>query len=195
MNLVSGDHYAAMCKGARVLEADSFGEKVLLLTDGTMIKLFRRKRWLSSAAWYPYAQRFADNAASLEQRGVPVPEVLAVFRVPAIERDAVHYRPLAGCTLRELRRAVLDQASEDQLRQGLARFVVYLHDNGIYFRSLHLGNVIYTPDQRFGLIDLADARLYPRPLRQFERLRNLRRLEANPDEKEWVAPVRAAIVG
>jgi len=191
---LSTEEYVAMRQGARVLEADSFGEKVLLLTDGTMLKLFRRKRWLSSAAWYPYAQRFADNAASLRQLGIPVPEVIHVVRIPSIARDAVHYRPLPGRTLRELRRGYLDAACEQRLREGLARFVVSLHERGVYFRSLHLGNVIYTPDCRFGLIDIADARLYRRPLRKHERLRNLRRLEATADEKEWVALVRAALV-
>jgi hypothetical protein len=57
------DDYLAMRAGATVLEADGFGDKVLRLADGTMLKLFRRKRLFSSAAWYPYAQRFADNAS------------------------------------------------------------------------------------------------------------------------------------
>jgi hypothetical protein len=57
------DHtaYLNMRDGAEVLEADRHGDKVLRLTDGTMLKLFRRKRVLSSALWAPYAQRFADN--------------------------------------------------------------------------------------------------------------------------------------
>ena len=54
--------YESLRAGATVLEADKHGDKVLRLPDGNFVKLFRRKRLISSAALYPYAQRFADNA-------------------------------------------------------------------------------------------------------------------------------------
>ena len=57
--------YLALRADARVLEYDRHGDKVLQLADGSYLKLFRRKRLLSSAAWYPYAKRFADNALAL----------------------------------------------------------------------------------------------------------------------------------
>lgn len=186
MKILGQDDYLTMRAEARVLEADSFGDKVLLLADGTMLKFFRRKRWLSSAAWYPYAQRFADNAASLRQRDIRVPEVIDVFRIPSIKRDAVHYHPLVGSTLRELRRQALEPAVEQQLKEGFTRFLVGLHERGVYFRSLHLGNVVYTPDRQFGLIDIADVRISDGPLRKYQRARNLRRLQAMPEESEWV---------
>lgn len=61
LEIVENDAYMKLRSGAEIIEADRFGEKVLTLADGSMLKLFRRKRLLSSAAWYPYAQRFADN--------------------------------------------------------------------------------------------------------------------------------------
>lgn len=90
MKTVENDVYVKMCLGAEIIEADRLGEKVLRLADGSMLKLFRRKRLLSSAAWYPYAQRFADNCEALARCGVPSPEVIAVFRLPSVDRDAVH---------------------------------------------------------------------------------------------------------
>ena len=144
MKKLDNDAFVNMRSGASVLEADSYGDKVLLLTDGTIVKLFRRKRWLSSAAWYPYAKRFADNAASLHRLGIRVPEILDLFRIPSIERDAVRYQPLPGRTLREIRREPLDAGIEQELKEAFTRFVVRLHDSGVYFRSLHLGNVVYT---------------------------------------------------
>ena len=39
--------YLALRENATVLEADGSGDKVLLLEDGTIIKLFRRKRLIS----------------------------------------------------------------------------------------------------------------------------------------------------
>lgn len=178
--------YLALRGGAEVLEADRLGDKVLRLPDGTFVKLFRRKRLLSSAAWSPYAQRFADNAAALARLGVPCPRVIAVWRVAAIARDAVHYHPLAGETLRTLIRDGLDPARERWLRQAFTAFVRRLHDMGIYFRSLHLGNVVLTPDDTLGLIDISDVRLHRRPLSHFWRARNLRRMQDMDDERDWL---------
>ena len=42
-----------MIVGAKVLEADSYGAKVYMLQDGKILKLFRRKRWFSSALLRP----------------------------------------------------------------------------------------------------------------------------------------------
>ncbi|MDS4014681.1 MAG: toluene tolerance protein [Candidatus Accumulibacter sp.] len=180
------DAFLALRAGATVIEADSFGEKVLLLVDGSMLKLFRRKRLLSSAAWYPYAERFADNASALRQRGIPVPEVIDVFRIPSIGRDAVHYHPLPGRTLRQLRREGLDPSREARLKTAFTHLLVELHEKGVYFRSLHLGNVVCTPDGRLGLIDIADARMSRRPLRRHQRIRNLQRLLKTAEESDWV---------
>jgi len=132
LQTLSHDEYLALRDGAQVLEFDRHGDKVLMLSDGSYLKLFRRKRLISSAAWYPYAQRFADNALALTERRIPCPEVLEVFRIPAIRRDAVRYRPLPGQTLRQLIRA---GAATDDLRDRLGRFVARLHEAGIYFRS------------------------------------------------------------
>lgn len=175
-----------MRAGAAVLEADGHGEKVLRLADQTILKLFRRKRLLSSAVWSPYAQRFADNAEALHQRHIPAPGIIAVWRIPSIGRDAVHYHPVLGKTLREMRREGLDPASEGGLKAGFTEFVIRLHEAGVYFRSLHLGNVVYTPDRQFGLIDISDARIGRRSLSKQLRVRNLRRLQDIEGERDWV---------
>lgn len=60
-----------MIEGAKILEADSYGAKVYLLQDGNIVKLFRRKRLLSSALLRPYSKRFIDNAAQLEKLVFP----------------------------------------------------------------------------------------------------------------------------
>ncbi|MEF8705496.1 MAG: toluene tolerance protein [Candidatus Accumulibacter sp. UW27] len=195
MKRLAHDDYLALRAGATVIEADRFGDKVLRLADGSMLKLFRRKRLLSSAAWYPYAQRFADNAAALEKRGIPVPQVIDVWRIPSIARDAVHYHPLIGKTLRELHREGLEPAVEESLKGNFTRFVIQLHECGVYFRSLHLGNVVYTPQHRLGLIDLSDAHFRRRRLSKRLRVRNLRLLQNSVDERDWldfVAVVNAA---
>ncbi len=186
--LKSTEHqdFMALKAGAEVLEADLHGEKVLRLADGTMLKLFRRKRLLTSAAWYSYAQRFVDNAVALQQRGIPVPCVIAAMRIPSVKRDAVHYQPLEGVTLRQLIRQGLDAEIEQALKKRFTEFVIRLHALGIYFRSLHLGNVILTPSGELGLIDFSDLRIYSRALPVFMRRRNIQRMLGIDGERGWI---------
>ena len=179
------DHptYLALREGAQVLEADGSGDKVLRLRDGLMLKLFRRKRLLSSALLFPYAGRFERNAQALRDLGIPCPEVLATYRIASIERDAVYYRPLPGDTLRQL---LDDQAQAQPLRRQLGQFVARLHEAGVYFRSLHLGNVVLTPDNQLGLIDIADLQHQRRALRDSQRERNFHHMLRYPEDRQWL---------
>lgn len=183
MQALEQARYLALREGATVLEADGTGDKVLRLIDGSMVKLFRRKRLLSSAAWYPYAQRFADNCRHLQERQIPCPVVKAVYRIGAIERDAVHYAPLPGQTLRQV---LEEPADHDQLRAQLGRFIAILHERGVYFRSAHMGNVVLTPEGELGLIDIADLRIFRRPLRKSQRLRNFKHMLRYPQDRQWL---------
>lgn len=164
-------HYMSLREGAEVLEADRSGDKVLRLGDGTLLKLFRRKRLLTSAALYPYAVRFADNCALLAERAILCPKVLSVYRIKPLASHAAHYDPLPGITLRE---ALRTSSDPEALRTQLGHFLATLHDKGIYFRSAHLGNIILTPENQLGLIDCADLRAYKRPLRRNLRVRNFK---------------------
>ena len=112
METIGQAEYLSLREGAKVLEADHCGDKVLRLADGTILKLFRRKRWLSSAMIYPYAKRFVVNAKALIKRGVSVPHILRIARILSIGCDVVHYLPLVGIMLRELAQAGLDPARE-----------------------------------------------------------------------------------
>jgi tRNA A-37 threonylcarbamoyl transferase component Bud32 len=177
------DDYLALRADARVLERDHYGEKVLALADGSYLKLFRRKRLISSAAWYPYAKRFAENALALAERKIPCPGVIGLYRIPGVRRDAVRYRPLEGQTLRQLVRSGADAAG---LRAQLGRFVAELHGAGVYFRSLHLGNIVLTPAGTLGLIDIADLRAGKRPLPAHRRRRNLQHLLRDAQDRAWL---------
>lgn len=148
--------------GARILEADSFGAKVYLLENGNILKLFRRKRLLSSALLRPYSRRFIDNAVRLEQLGIPTLQVLAHYRLDKPGMTAVLYHPLPGQTLSQLSRE--PGFSWPQALPQMIQLVRTLHRSGVYFRSLHLGNIVVTPDQQWGLIDVADMRFLRGPL-------------------------------
>lgn len=183
MQTLSHDAYLALRANATVLERDLHGDKVLRLQDGDYLKLFRRKRLLSSAAWYPYAQRFTDNALILKERAIPCPIVSATYRIPAIKRDAVLYVPLEGKSLRQI---IRDGEDPSGLRALLGRFVARLHVAGIYFRSLHLGNIVLSPAGTPGLIDIADLRARNRPLSPYWRHRNMQQLHKDPADHAWL---------
>ena len=52
----------ALVAKATLIESDSYGPKVYRLDNGEYLKLFRRKRLLSSALLIPYSVRFCRNA-------------------------------------------------------------------------------------------------------------------------------------
>ncbi|MBC3210107.1 toluene tolerance protein [Pseudomonas sp. SWRI111] len=183
MQSIDHSTYEALRKGAHVLEADGSGDKVLRLADGRMLKLFRRKRLFSSALFFPYAQRFANNTRALEQRGILCPSVIAVYRIPSIQRDGVYYTPLAGETVRQLQGTAQET---DTLRARLGAFIAQLHEKGVYFRSLHFGNVVQTPENHLGLIDIADLHCQTRALSDSKRLRNFAHLLRYKEDRQWL---------
>lgn len=175
MQTLSRENFATWCNDAQVLERDGHGEKVLRLADGTFLKLFRRKSWFSKSALYPPAKRFAQNATALQFLGIPCPKVIQLYRMSAPYRSVVHYHPLAGETLRNLLQKNSKQI-QDELLIRLAEFIIKLHDLGIYFRSLHMGNIVLTPGNQLGLIDISDLRCLGRPLSRRMRKRNYQHL-------------------
>ncbi len=173
MWLMSGNEYTQLTQGAVELERDNFGVKVLLTPNGHIVKLIRIKRWLSLSVIYPYSLRFRRNAVRLTVKGVPSVVVERVFYCHQIRRHGVIYPMVQGESLEK----IADQGRiSDDLFQKLAVFVALLHRKGIYFRSLHLGNVLLLPNGELGLIDVADMRFFRYPLRMDQRRRNFRHL-------------------
>ena len=159
---LSAADFSTLIHNAKILEQDGFGPKVYHLSDGNMLKLFRRKRLFSSALLRPHSQRFCYNAECLEARGIRTLKPLRIYRLENPAWTAVLSSPLPGETLSKLLRegALAWSATIPEL----ATFIYNLHQNGIYFRSLHLGNIVRTPDAQLGLIDIADMKIHRRPL-------------------------------
>lgn len=173
MTKLTDQAFSSLRTGAIVIEADPRGEKVLRLSDGSYLKLFRRKRFLSSALLFPPADCFRRNAEQLAARSIPCPEVFETYEIDGERKTAVRYWPLPGSTIRSLLPALApDERSALLLK--LAAFVATLHEQGIYFRSLHLGNVILTPSGDFGLIDVSDMHVTKSPISRLKRVRNFR---------------------
>lgn len=173
MNNLTIDDYKRLRQNATVLADDEFGDKVLLLTDQSIIKLFRVKRLISSAHLYSPARRFAKNAKKLQKLSIPTVSILQLYNIKAIKRTAVHYLQLKGDTVRDHLQA---GKSTDVFFQQLGQFLAHLHELGIFFRSAHLGNIVFTPEKTFGLIDISDMKIYKSPLSKNKRIRNLKHI-------------------
>src|SRR3546814_830511 len=117
-----------------------------------MLKIFRVKRVISSARIYSYARRFCRNAARLHRLNIPTVTIKQLYHLTESAGSAVAYTPLPGQTLREIAH---DGELDAPLLSRFGAFVAELHDLGIYFRSLHFGNIVLTADHRLGLIDIA----------------------------------------
>jgi len=184
-NHLSQTQLAALLQGAHTIEADRHGVKVARLPDGDFIKLYRRKRLFSRALWSPPARRFADHAAQLRVLGFVTPEVITWWRISGQPLSAVRYRPLPGETLRQ-RWPGLDAVSREQEVAQFGALLGRLHQAGVYFRSVHLGNVLRLPDDELGLIDLADLRISQRALSARKRQRNLHHILRYEEDANWL---------
>lgn len=162
MRIVTANELQHWLDSGQVLEQDSRGPKVVRLTDGLFLKIFRSKRPLL-ARWRPDAQRFARNAEALKARGIAVPHLTECVWLQTEQGiSACLYRPLEGTPLDTLFKS--ERPRFDALLPEFAEYIRHLHQSGIYFRSLHLGNVLLLPQGGFGLIDFLDLRLKRSPL-------------------------------
>ncbi len=178
------NEYQRLVDNSVILEEDGHGLKVLETSDGHIIKIFRQKRVVSSALIKPYASRFVKNAQVLKKLGIHTVEVVDMFYCPPIKRTLVKYRPIPGETLRS---ALQDKLRFDDIMESFVRFLAILHDKGVFFRSIHLNNVIVSDDSnRLGLIDLADMKITSKGLSRAMRLRNFKHLTRYKADQESI---------
>lgn len=186
MRTLTETELTTLSTNAIVIEQDGLGPKVLKLADGSFLKLFRKRPFFSQETLKPYAKRFAENAERLKRLGFHSPNIIGAYRLTdPINRTAVHYWPLPGQTLRQ----TLKSSGRDRRRQLIILFgelLAKLHANGVYFRSVHLGNVLVQPDGQLGLIDLADMRIGRFALGPNKRQRNLKHMQRYSEDRQWL---------
>jgi len=184
MENISRTQYEELIKDTEIIEKDGFGLKVLDTHKGEMIKLFRRKRFFSTALFSPYAVRFVDNAKQLTELGIPTITINRLLWCASIKRHIVVYERLEG----ELLRDVLEQAGDNrkQVFVKFAEFIATLHKKGVYFRSAHLKNILVLPCGEFGLIDISDMQIKSHTLSMSLRQRNFQHIFRYQEDKDLV---------
>lgn len=181
---ITATEFAQLRAGARVLESDARGEKVLLTPDRHIIKLFYPRRRFTSARIYPYAIRFWNNAKRLQARGITTVQCQQLRYDRQQRRHVITYPLLPGTTLRE---CLQEGRCGDEHLAALAAFMARLHASGILFRSIHLGNILVLEDGGFGLIDVADMTIRHWRLGLSRRARNFRHLLHDRRDREILA--------
>lgn len=173
-----------LLRDASVLEQDAHGPKVMALTDGRYFKCFRRKRLANRDVLVPAAVRFHRHALRLRHLGVPTFDVVSVHRLPGRAATAASYRPLPGVTLRRL---LATSAANGPVMARVGAFLAELHRLGVYFRSVHPGNIVID-GPRIGLIDVLDMRFRPWSLTRWERIHNWRHFLRCRDDRPYLSP-------
>jgi tRNA A-37 threonylcarbamoyl transferase component Bud32 len=160
--------FAQLTEGAEVIESDGHSLKVMRLADGRYLKYFRRKHLISRDLMVAAAVRFARHARRLVRMRIPTLTVEGLHRIRGSSDTIAVYQPLPGQSLRDL---LSSNEASTSLMYRVGGFIAHLHEHGIYFRSLHPGNIIVDAAQ-LGLIDLLDMRFKGRPLSRWQRRRN-----------------------
>ncbi|HSG88980.1 MAG TPA: toluene tolerance protein [Pseudomonadales bacterium] len=165
---------------ATIVEAGTPRPRVARLADGTLLKGFRHRRGWQRHWRRSRARAFIANAAELRRRGFLAPAPSSWLRGPdGIEY--VRYEPLPGHDLRQI------DAPAAVTVTSLVDLLLRLHDAGVLFRALHLGNVVLQTDGALALIDVSDVRFRRRPLGAHARGRNFTHLLRYPQDRRWLA--------
>jgi hypothetical protein len=177
MRIVTAQELERWLASGLILEKDARGPKVLALPSGAFLKIFYTRRSRLQALLWPAAQRFAKNTRKLHSLGIASPSVTETFW---IDRTAglsgCLYTPLPGQSLEKLLQK--NPATLENELPALADFIKLLHRNGIYFRSLHLGNILRLEQGGFGLIDVLDLQCFRRPLSKWKIQRNFQHMQS-----------------
>lgn len=193
MRIVSVQELEGWLASGRVLERDARGPKVVALENGLFLKVFHNRRHPLLARLQPAAKRFAENAHRLQLRGISAPviqELLWIDKKTGI--SACIYQPLPGTSVEEI--YIQNPDNITTLLPALANFIRTLHERGIYFRSLHLGNIIQLSQERFGLIDILDLQFKRRKINRWLVQRNLRHLQRHLNRRKLTEfPLRKLI--
>jgi hypothetical protein len=184
-DLLSNAKLDELLIGATVLEQGRYGLKVLRLQSGDILKIFRVKNILSISRVYSYARGFCRNASRLEKIGIPTVNIKQLFHLEKSTKTAVLYAPVEGLTLRELLDSRTLTAEE---AKNLGAFFATLHAHGVHFRSIHPGNIVLGLDNAYGLIDIADMRIYPWSLWCNTRCRSFKHFCRYPAYVRMISP-------
>ena len=152
-------------------KADDLGHRKTFHKKNAIIKIFNVRGLISSGFFNTYASRIIKNSLKLKKYDIPSIEITNELVFQYNRRlSGVSYKYIPGTTYRNLNHKITMDMITD-----LANYISNIHKKGIYFRAMHLGNILLHNKKLF-LIDIAKIHFYPWPLFVFTRARAFRRM-------------------
>lgn len=181
MEIISTAEFNKICNEINTIII-KFGEvdqpKVYMKNGCTILKLFYpKKNWVTSDRIRPRALRFCRNSKNLRELGYQVPDVTKIQYCADSKIYLVYYPKIEGTDVRKA------AALNPSILHDVAHFTADLHRKGIFFRSIHLENILYTKENKLALIDLTDVRFKSSSLSIYHRYRNLKHLFQTPRDQ------------
>ena len=160
-----------------VENADDLGHRKTFHKKNEIIKIFNVRGYISSGFFNTYASRIIKNSIKLKEHKISSIEITNELAFQYNNRlSGVSYRYIPGKTYRDLGNKITKEMITD-----LAKYISIIHKKGIYFRAMHLGNILLHNKKLF-LIDIAKIHFYPWPLFIFTRARAFRRMIKYQDD-------------
>lgn len=160
-----------------VEKADDLGHRKTFHKKNEIIKIFNVRGYISSGFFNTYASRIIKNSIKLKEHEISSIEITNELAFQYNNRlSGVSYRYIPGKTYRDLGNKITKEMITD-----LAKYISIIHKKGIYFRAMHLGNILLHNKKLF-LIDIAKIHFYPWPLFIFTRARAFRRMIKYQDD-------------
>ena len=169
-----------MCREATLVNGSKERPKMYCTQDHEMVRIFYPKtKFWSRSRWFPKALQFQRNSQRLATLGIPAARVNKIFYQPERKLYLLSYPKIPGIDCRQL-----TGPEQQRALTQLPEYLHHLHQRGIFFRSLHLANVLWLADRSFALIDIGDVRFYSRALPSSVCLRNLLHLFMCRDDQQ-----------
>ena len=160
-----------------VENADDLGHRKTFHKKNEIIKIFNVRGYISSGFFNTYASRIIKNSIKLKDHEISSIEITNELAFQYNNRlSGVSYKYIPGKTYRDLGNKITKEMITD-----LAKYISIIHKKGIYFRAMHLGNILLHNKKLF-LIDIAKIHFYPWPLFIFTRARAFRRMIKYQDD-------------
>lgn len=158
-------------------KADDLGHRKTFHKKNEIIKIFNVRGLISSGFFNTYASRIIKNSLKLKKYDIPSIEITNELVFQYNRRlSGVSYKYIPGTTYRDLSHKITMDMITD-----LANYISNIHKKGIYFRAMHLDNILLHNKKLF-LIDIAKIHFYPWPLFVFTRARAFRRMIKYQDD-------------
>lgn len=183
MDIISSQEFKDICQdiNTKIIKFGKINQpKVFEKNGDTIIKLFYPKQSrLSSDRIWPRAMRFYQNVKTLKHHGYIAPIVNKIQFCPEQKIYLMYYAKIQGSDMRNLAKK-----GECHLIHHVAHFIADLHIHGVFFRSIHLENLLYQPNGKLALLDVTDVRFKKKALTFYSRYRNLKHLFQEPLDKD-----------